>query len=127
MTDKLKNIKAFLVANAYDGFGARRYIGHTNLDAARAYIHEFAVPTLYAAVRECDPYYDPVGMPTTAPCNTAVIAYIREIERDMLALKRIDPYGDLWLMMCKSGPEGCFMDELYAAMDADDPEWRSKP
>ncbi|WP_329405390.1 hypothetical protein OG563_26370 [Nocardia vinacea] len=124
MPDKLKNIKAFLVANAYDGFGARRYIGHTNLDSARAYIHEFAVPTLYAAIMVDDPYYEPVGIPTSTNSNAAVIAYVREIERDMVALKRIDPYGDLWLMMCKPGPEGCFMDELHAAMDADDPEWR---
>ncbi|MFI8976928.1 hypothetical protein ACIGO9_28880 [Nocardia asteroides] len=126
MPDQLKNVKEFLLARAYDGFGARKYIGHTHLDQARTYIHEWAVPQLYAAVIADDPNYDPTGPATSASSTTAVIAYMREMQRDMEALRRIDPYGDLYLMMCKAGPEGAFMDELIEALDLDDPNWRSK-
>ncbi|MFD3463752.1 hypothetical protein ACFWVM_28895 [Nocardia fluminea] len=126
MPDQLKHIKEFLVARAYDGFGARKYIGHTHLDSARTYIHEFAVPQLFIAVKTDDPHYDPVGPATSARSTTAVIAYMREMQRDMEALQRIDRYGDLYLMMCKSGQEGAFMDELTEALDLDDPDWRSK-
>lgn len=127
MTDRLKNVKDFLVARAYDGFGARKYIGHTHLDNARKYIHEFAVPELYIAVKADDPNYDPTGLATSAESTSAVRGFARELERDMEALRRIDPYGELYIMMCKCGPEGAFMDELYEALDADDPEWRSRP
>lgn len=126
MPDALRNVKEFMYARALDGFGVRKYVGNSNLDPARSYIHEFAVPQLYMAVMRDDPNYDPVGEPTSAQTNSAVLEYVRTIMRDMEALSRFDPTGDLYYMMCKCGPEGAFMDELYRAMDADDPEWRSK-
>jgi hypothetical protein len=124
--DRLKNVKAFLVARAYDGFGARAYVGHTNLDRARAYIHEWAVPQLYAAVKTDDPAYDPMGPATSAATQDSVLSFVRELRRDMEALGRIDPYGDLHLMMCQGGQGGCFMEDLYAALSADCPDWQAR-
>ncbi len=126
MADKLKHIKNFFVANVLDGFGSRRYIGHHDLDPARKYIHNYAVPGLYAAIMRDDPDYDPQGAPTEAATNAATLAWAADLERDMQSLGRIDPHGDLYLMMCTPGATGCFMDELYAALDADDPQWRSR-
>ncbi|KZM72192.1 hypothetical protein [Nocardia terpenica] len=126
MTDKLKHIKEFFVANALDGFGSRRYIGFHDLESARKYIHNYAVPGLYAAIKSDDPDYDPQGAPTEAATNAATIAFTRHIGRDMEALERIDKYGDLYLMMCTPGQTGCFMDELHDALTADDPDWRTR-
>ncbi|WP_433662435.1 hypothetical protein ACQPW1_09955 [Nocardia sp. CA-128927] len=126
MPDKLKHIKEFFVANALDGFASRRYIGHQDLEAARRYIHNYAVPGLYAAIRTDDPDYDPQGASTEAATNAATIAYARHMQRDMEALERIDKYGDLYVMMCQPGMTGCYMDDLTEALTADDPDWETR-
>lgn len=126
MTDKLKHAKDFFFAVALDGFGSRKFIGFHDLEPARKYIHDYAVPGLYAAIKTDDPDYDPQGPPTEAATNAATIAYARHIQRDMEALARIDKNGDLYLMMCTPSHAGCFMDDLTAALTADDPDWESR-
>lgn len=124
MADKLAHVKEFFVSVALDGFGIRRFAAPERLDPARRYMQQHAVQLLLKAILEDDPSYDPAGKPSVSKTSLAVRAYVAEVERDKQFLERYDPYGELFHLMFAPGQEGCFLGELTAALQADDPDWR---
>lgn len=125
MVDKLANVKAFLVSVALDGFGSRRFIADESwLDEGHKYISEVACPGLYAAVMQDDPGYDPQGVATEAASDSAVKAFIDQLEAEKAVIARVAPGGRVWQMMYVPSQYGCFFEDLIAAMRADDPSYR---
>lgn len=124
--DQLAHTKAFLIDVALSGFGSRRFIGHNELDAPRKFVHERAVPDLNYAILQDDPAYDPNpgASVTEAKSMNAVKAYVRELQRDKAALEKYDEHhtGHIYSLMFNP-TAGCFLDELIAAIQRDDPSW----
>lgn len=124
--DQLAHTKEFLIDVALSGFGARRFVGHNELDAARRFVHERAVPDLNSAILRDDPHYnpDPAADATEATSTAAVKAYVAELQRDKVALDKYDEHhtGHIYAVMFNPA-FGCFLDELIAAVQLDDPSW----
>ncbi|MBF6060501.1 hypothetical protein IU500_06885 [Nocardia terpenica] len=123
MSDKLAHVKALFHALTLDGFGARRYVGHHRLDRARTFLHTVVAPALWRAITADDPGYNPLGPPTDAHGTAAVRYFVTFLEAHREFERLAHPHDELWHLLYQPGQEGCFFDDLCAALHADDPDW----
>lgn len=127
MTDKLAHVKQLYKAVALDGFGVRKYVALERIDNGRRFLHEVVAPKLWAAIKADDPAYDPLGDATDAQGRAAVRLFVSFLECHREFERLGHPGEEIWHVMYQSGQEGCFMDDLVAALQADDPEWSPTP
>ncbi|WP_040814655.1 hypothetical protein [Nocardia concava] len=131
MTDRLANVKAFYVAMCFDGIAARKHLGHERLPWDVDFVHMTVMPALFRAIKTDDPAYDPhavvvEGKPDTEATSTAAVRWFVELMESNKAFQAlIDEHSDLYVRLYKSSHrDGCFLDDLVAALRRDDPEWR---
>lgn len=123
MTDKLAHVKSLFKAVALDGFGVRKYVALERLDGGRRFLHHVVLPKLWQAILADDPLWDPLGDATEAAGTGATRLFISLLECHR-EFERLGHRGEeIWHLMYEPGQEGCFMDDLVAALRADDPDW----
>jgi hypothetical protein len=127
LTDKLFHVKALLNTAVLDGFGARKYVALERLDPGRRFVHQIVVPKLWEAIKADDPEYDPLGAPTEATGTGAVRLFVAFLECHREFERLAHPGEDVGHVMYEQGQEGCFYDDLVAALTADDPDWSPAP
>lgn len=132
MTDRLANVKQMFFETAAAGFGARRYINMDRMRDDFKYLHNKALPALYAAIRADDPDYDPHAeyvdgkAPSEATGIGGVVWYVQIMEQLRAQMADLDKNSDTYhLLFQSSQQDGCFLDDLTAALDKDAPNWRS--
>ncbi|RBO82057.1 hypothetical protein [Nocardia puris] len=135
MADKLARVKEFFYGVVMDGFGQRRHIGMDEQPDDVKYIHNKLVPALYAAIKADDPEFDPQAQwfdqppaPPSEAGDTGAVRWFVEIQEAFKAQLELTPDGTrspLYIRLFKSSAQyGCFLDDLTAALRADDPDWR---
>lgn len=133
--DKLAHVKQFFYSVVLDGFGQRRHIGLDDQPDDVKYIHNKLVPALFHAIKADDPDFDPqaqwfddVRKPASEARGTAAVRWFVEIQEAFKAQMELMPDGrssPLYVRLFKSSAQyGCFLDDLTAALRADDPDWR---
>lgn len=132
MADKLANVKRMFFDTAAAGFGARRYIGMDRMRDDFKYLHNKVLPALYDAIRADDPDYDPHAeyvdgkAPSEAAGVGGVAWFVQIMEGLRAQMAAIDKNSDLYCLLFESSAQdGCFLDDLTAALDQDEPNWRS--
>lgn len=123
MTDKLAHVKALFKAVTLDGFGVRKYVALERLDPGRSFLHQVIAPKLWQAILADDPAWDPLGDATEAQSTGAVRLFVSFLEAHREFERLAHPGEDIWHVMYQPGQEGCFMDDLVAALAADDLDW----
>lgn len=140
--DRLAHVKEFYFARILSGIGQREFVGQDGLPEHLKIVHNKILPALFDGIRADDPDYDPHGLfvgwpapgdtsddpalyktqPTEARGTAGVRWYVELMEMQRATSDRS---GDLYTYLFKPSVQyGCFLDDLTAALRADDPDWR---
>lgn len=141
--DQLHHVKAFFLDAGLAGFGARRWMANDRLPDDVRRIFDRVLPALHDAIATHDPAWTysaidaeihagrwmgdpPAGSLSAATGTDAVRWYVELLEGGQAWMELCGAEGsDLYeRLFHSSAAHGSFLDDLRAALRADDPTWR---